>query len=165
MLFQDCNASSLLEWCQKLSSFGQGCLVVFPYVIEQTIIETKSPILGNPRSTFVNITSAVANGEISFFGNPVSLNVNEPADGQMSNVSLLVMRDGVSGPATVSWRVVPVTSTFTLADASPWNGTIFFQTGRHSSFLYYHFPLFCLSIEISSNPYVLPGQPFMVMHS
>ena len=106
----------------------------------------------------------MANGEISFFGNPVSLNVNEPADGQISNVSLLVMRDGVSGPATVRWRVVPVTSTFTLADASPWNGTVYFPTGRYSSFHHYRFPLFYLCKETSSNPYVLLVQPFRVMN-
>ena len=93
---------------------------------------SNSPILGSPRRSFVNITSNVANGEISFFGNPVSSRVNEPPDGQSSNVSLLVMRDGVSGPATVSWRVVPTTATFTIADASPWNGSIYFQPGTFS---------------------------------
>ena len=73
----------------------------------------------------------MANGEISFFGNPVSLNVNEPNNGQISNISLLVMRDGVSGSATVRWRLIPTTNTLTMADVSPWNGTIYFPPGTH----------------------------------
>lgn len=99
------------------------------FILEQTIFAANSPVIGEPRTTFVNVTSQVANGEISFFGNPVSVRVDEPTNGLISNVSLLVMRDGVSGPATVHWRLIPRTNSLTIADASPLNGSIFFGPG------------------------------------
>ena len=101
--------------------------------LEKVFTAASSPVIGSPRTAFVNVTSKIANGEVSFFGNPVSLNVNEPPDGRVSNISLLVMRDGVSGSATVSWRISPVSSTFTSRDVSPWHGIIYFGHGMSSA--------------------------------
>ena len=102
-------------------------------LLESTIIAPKTPVLGSPAIAFINITSELANGEISFFNNPVSMTVDEPASGQISNVSILVMRDGISGPATVYWVLQPTTSTLTSGDVLPWNGTVYFAKGMYGS--------------------------------
>ena len=88
-------------------------------------------MLGTPTSAFINITSELANGEISFFNNPVNMIVDEPVSGQLSKLSVLVMRDGVSGPATVYWTLRPTKITLTSADVSPWNGTVYFAKGMY----------------------------------
>ena len=88
-------------------------------------------MLGTPTTAFINITAELANGEISFFNNPVNMIVDEPASGQLSDVSILVMRDGVFGPATVYWTLRPTTMTLTNGDVSPWNGTVYFAKGMY----------------------------------
>eukprot|EP00794_Sanderia_malayensis_P009868 gene9868-10878_t len=96
-------------------------------LLKSTIISPQSPVIGNPSTTRVNVTTELADGEIAFFNNPVNMVVNELDIN--NDIQLQLMRDGTANQATVNWRLISSSSDLTMADITPWNGAVIFPKG------------------------------------
>ncbi|XP_066912895.1 adhesion G-protein coupled receptor V1-like isoform X2 [Clytia hemisphaerica] len=95
-----------------------------PTLNADPIIPASSPIIGQNKHQYVNISENLANGEIGFYDSPISLTVNEPR-----TVELLLMRDGTQNEATMFWMAESDNELFTSQDMERMQGTIYFPQG------------------------------------
>lgn len=78
------------------------------YCIASSILPTSelsSPRIGTRSTLLVSVPPEAANGRIQFATQSIMITAMEPEMDLVAPVSLVIIRSGFSGTATVSWRV------------------------------------------------------------
>ena len=102
-----------------------------PFTVIPLVTPTNSPRIGPRSEAYISIPESAANGYISFSMSAVT--TVEPDDVPAGSVSLALTRSGAYGTATVSWRVVDITTDSN--DLGTSSGTTVIENGnKHPSF-------------------------------
>ena len=95
--------------------------------------ELSSPRIGTRSTLLVSVPPEAANGRIQFATQSVAVTAMEPEMDLTAPVSLVIIRSGLSGTATISWRVSSSNSDFDrLSDIIGTAGSIMIPSGEHA---------------------------------
>ena len=83
---------------------------LFHHTVIPLVEPTNSPRFGPHSEAYVSIPAAAANGYISFSPSSLSVSIAEPDSGFGSTVALQLSRSGAYGTATITWRVMGITT-------------------------------------------------------
>ena len=83
---------------------------LFCHTVVPLVEPTNSPRFGPRSEAFISIPATAANGYISFSASSLSVSTAEPDSDFGSTVALQLSRSGAYGTATITWRVVGITT-------------------------------------------------------